>query len=200
MIVVVVVLAGSGVYAYQHSMTSAGASVPTRACSPQGIATQVRSTLAPTNITAITEWTLPSPGRFPNAVAVAPDGSVWFGEQALAGVAHFFPMNGSLVEYAWPEASGHAGPAFSFQTSIWGVALWKGMVWATNEEGNSIVGLNPTSDSLTVCTLPVTNSSPYTLVAGPDGALWYDPDTSCFHRANLPFTNSVNVPCREPRP
>ena len=173
LIVLAVVLAGGGFYAYSTSLAPARTSIPSSICVPQGNATQVRSTLAATNITAITEWELPPPGRYPNAVVVASDGSIWFGEQALAGVAHFFPANGSLVEYAWPETTGHPGPADSFQTSIWGVALWRGMVWATNAEQNSIVGLNATSDTLTVCTLPIPNSSPYTLIVGPDGALWF---------------------------
>ena len=34
-----------------------------------------------------------------HAVPVAPDGSVWFGEEAVPALAHFFVTNGTLVEF-----------------------------------------------------------------------------------------------------
>ena len=57
--------------------------------------------LTGTTFDAVTEFTLPSPARGPNAVAVAPDGSVWFGENGLPGIGHLYP-NGTLTEYALP--------------------------------------------------------------------------------------------------
>ncbi|MGP8124527.1 MAG: hypothetical protein ACLQEQ_01470 [Nitrososphaerales archaeon] len=140
---------------------------------PLGGKAQLKSTLTHANITAITEWQLPDPGRLPNSVTTAPDGSVWFGEQSVPGVAHFFPNNGTLVEYAWPETAVQLQGTCPFKASIWGIALWKGMVWATDQDGNSIVGLNPVNGSFEVLNLPQPNSSPYTLTVGPDGALWF---------------------------
>ncbi len=133
--------------------------------------------LARSEVTAITEWELPSPGRYANAIAVAPDGSVWFGEQSLPGVAHFFPNNGTLVEYAWPTWPGEP-TGCAPKTSIWGIALWDGMVWASNYNEGSIVGLNPANDTFEVLKLPEANSAPETLTVGPDGALWFTAITS----------------------
>jgi len=165
-VLLAVVLTGAGVYAY-FALTAPNP------CSPLGGRTQLRSELPHTNVTALTEWRLPDPGRFPNSVTTAPDDSVWFGEQSIPGVAHFFPDNGTLVEYAWPAAAVQPQGTCSLKASIWGIALWKGMVWATSQDGNSIVGLNPGNGSFRVLVLPQADSSPYTLTTGPDGALWF---------------------------
>ncbi|MDE1852852.1 MAG: cupredoxin domain-containing protein [Thaumarchaeota archaeon] len=132
-----------------------------------------RSQLKETRFGAVTEFALPQPGRAPNAVAVAPDSSVWFGEQNLTGVAHLFP-NGTLVEYPWPPnpAYGVGQYTCSFKTAIWGVAFWRGMVWASDDAGNQLVGTNPTTGSTETIVMPVNDSSPYTLTVGPDGSLW----------------------------
>jgi len=164
------VLIGGGVYAYVTLVyTGAGASV----CSPLGGKAELKDTLSHQNITAITEWQLSGFDRYPNAVVAAPDGSVWFGEQSVPGIAHFFPENDSLVEYAWPSSVPTIQGSCPFKASIWGIALWKGMVWATDGNGNVIVGLNPENRSFVVLTLPQPDSSPYTLTTGPDGALWF---------------------------
>jgi virginiamycin B lyase len=165
-VLLTVVLTGAGVYAYD------ALSAPST-CSPLGGRTQLRSELRHVDVTALTEWQLPDPARFPNSVATAPDGSVWLGEQSVPGVAHFFPDNGTLVEYAWPGSAAQPQSTCSLKASIWGIALWKGMVWATSQDQNSIVGLNPANGSFRVLVLPQPDSSPYSLTAGPDGALWF---------------------------
>ncbi len=164
-----------GVYAYARITSPAPSS---DGCSPLGGKAELKTTLSSTNITAITEWALPNPGRFPNGITTAPDGSVWFGEQSLPGVAHFFPSNGTLVEYAWPASAQELQGSCQFKSSIWGVALWDGMVWAADGAGNTIIGLNPTNDTFVTLTLPQTDSVPYTLAVGPDGALWFTTLTS----------------------
>jgi len=160
------VLTGTGVYAF-FTLT------PSNPCEPLGGRAQLKSTLTHTNITALTEWRLPDPIRYSNAIVIAPDGSVWFGEQAVPGVAHLFPNNGTLIEYAWPGTEAQIQGSCSFKASIWGIALWEGMIWATDQDGNSIIGLNPVNGSFVTLNLPQPNSSPYTLTAGPDGALWF---------------------------
>src|SRR5438876_9419388 len=61
----------------------------------------IKSQLQTATFGAVTKFQLSSPGRAPNAITVAPDGSVWFGEQGIPGVGHLYP-NGTLVEYRWP--------------------------------------------------------------------------------------------------
>ena len=55
----------------------------------------VKSELASRSFGAITTFSLPAPERWPNAIAVAPDGSVWFGEEAVWGLAHLYVTNGT---------------------------------------------------------------------------------------------------------
>ncbi len=91
-VLLVVILASvTVVYVYQQQ------NPPPNCTSPLGNSKILRTTLpAPTVIGGITEFSLPGPLRNPNAPVVAPDGSVWFGEQAVAGIAHFYPGNMDL--------------------------------------------------------------------------------------------------------
>lgn len=133
----------------------------------------VKSQLPSVTFGAVTKFALPTPGRSSNAIAAAPDGSVWFGEQALPGLGHLFP-NGTLVEYQWPFDDSGSGNLCSSRTSIWGIALWDGKVWASDVAGNQLVGLDPANDSLTRVSVPTKGAYPYTMTVGPDGqSLWF---------------------------
>ena len=105
-------------------------------------APDVDQKLSPKTFGAITEYTL-SANRTPSGIAVAPDGSVWFGEWGLPGVAHLFP-NGTLTEYqvAVPRQLGSISSCGQV-TNIWGVALWNGSVWGTDFFYSRLVGVNP---------------------------------------------------------
>jgi len=48
------------------------------------------SRLTSTAFGAVTKFALPLPERDPNGIISESDGSVWFGEEALPGVAHLF--------------------------------------------------------------------------------------------------------------
>lgn len=134
---------------------------------------------------AITKFDLPTPSRDPNSITVEPDGSVWFGEQAVPGVGHLYP-NGTLAEYAWPfnyNSSSSSSPSqlspsggtytCPYRTSIWGIAVWNGRVWASDVAGNQLVGLDPKTGSVTTIKLPIKESFPYTMTTGPEGSLWF---------------------------
>jgi len=82
----------------------------------------VKSTASSTMFDALTEYSLPSPSRWSNAITLAQDGSVWFGEQSVPGVGHLF-ANGTLVEYPWPSSAHPTYQTCGFETSIWGVAV-----------------------------------------------------------------------------
>ena len=136
----------------------------------------VKSEITSRSFGAVMTFSLPAPERRPNAVAVAPDGSIWFGEQAVAGLAHLYVTNGTLVEYSFPgtyETSSVAGFGCADKTDIWGVALWDGRVWATDSAQNRLVGLSPTNDTFKIVPLSTNDSLPYTLTPGPDNALWF---------------------------
>ena len=135
----------------------------------------LKSQLSSVSFGAVTKFKLPSPDRNPNGVIVAPDGSVWFGEQTIPGVGHIFP-NGTLVEYAWPfsyPTQSGSGQGCSPKTEIWGITLWNGNVWAADTAGNQIVGLTPASDSFQTIKLRQNDSYPYSLTIDPENSLWF---------------------------
>jgi virginiamycin B lyase len=135
----------------------------------------LESQLRTASFGAVTQYALPSPVRSPNAITVAPDGSVWFGEEAVPGVGHLYP-NGTLVEYAWPfkyQTAPNVGGSPVYKTDIWGVALWNGRVWASDTAMNQLVGLDPSTGSFTTVHLPTNDSFPYTITVGSDGSLWF---------------------------
>ncbi|MBI2648679.1 MAG: hypothetical protein HYW93_03385, partial [Thaumarchaeota archaeon] len=139
----------------------------------------LKSQLSSVSFGAVTKFKLPSPDRNPNGVVVAPDGSVWFGEQTLPGVGHIFANeNGTatLVEYVWPfsyPTQRASGPGCPPKTEIWGITLWNGMVWAADPVGNQLVGLNPSTETFHTIKLPKNNSYPYSLTVGPENSLWF---------------------------
>lgn len=163
-------MSGAAVYGYVVYSNTVTSSV----CQPLGGRSELRSALpAPTVFDAVTEYQLPNPSRWSNGIAVSDDGSVWFGEQSVPGVGHLF-TNGTLVEYAWPTAPpGPIQGSCAFKSSIWGIAIWKGMVWGADGDQNALIGLNPSTGAMKIVNITGFGSFPYTLSVGPDGALWF---------------------------
>jgi streptogramin lyase len=134
-----------------------------------------KTQLSESGFGAVTKFQLPSPSRWPNAIAVAADGSIWFGEDAIPGLAHFYPANGTLVEYPFPgnyEPSASNGHTCSDKTDIWGIAIWDGRIWATDSVKNRLLGLDPAKDEYTSVALPGNYTFPYTLTPIGD-QLWF---------------------------
>lgn len=126
--------------------------------------------LTPDTFGAITEYNLPA-NRTPGGVAVAPDGSVWFGEWGLPGVAHLYP-NGTVTEYKWPYPDTASISSCGQQTQIWGVALWNGSVWGADFLYSRLVGVNPSTGQTEKIDL-ANGTTPYTLAVSPDNYLWF---------------------------
>lgn len=168
-LIVFLVIAASLVYVFLYENQSNSCS------SPSGTSGVLNCKLQSTGFGAVAKYALPSPDRDPNAIVVAPDGSVWFGEQALPGVGHLYPNNGTLVEYTWPGtyAASSGGSGSSYKTDIWGIALWNGKVWASDAVENRLVGLDPSTGSIQSVKLPTNDSFPYTLTVGPENSLWF---------------------------
>jgi len=172
-LVVIVLLAGAlGAYAILRpgSSTSGTSACPSNY---QGTA-PLRTTLAYSTVGHITTYELPENSRAPNGITVAPDGSVWFGEESMPAFAHLF-QNGTLLEYVWPGTYPPVGAidySCGYRTQIWGVALWNGTVWASDASGNQLVNLNPTTGDFHFYTLAA-DAFPYYLVSGLDGRLWF---------------------------
>lgn len=128
--------------------------------------------LTPSTFNAVTEFTL-SPNRTPGGFAVAPDGSVWFGEWGLPGVGHLSP-NGSLTEYRWPYPDTSVISECGQYTNIWGVALWNGSIWGADNFYSRLVSVDPNNGRTLAINL-TSGTSPYTLSVGA-GDLWFTVD------------------------
>jgi virginiamycin B lyase len=170
---IVVLIVGGSLTAYEFILVPGGS-----VC--QGIAggSIVRGTTVQATFGAVTEFRLPGLDRWPNAITTASDGSVWFAEQEVPGVAHLFPNNGTLVEYAWPGYPAPKPPDCLQSVSVSGIAIWDGRVWAADEFSNAIVGVNPADGSAKVLNTTGRADFPYWLAVGPDGALWFTSDNT----------------------
>lgn len=148
--------------------TATSSTTSTTSSSCAGTAPVTGEKLSPTTFGAVTEYQL-GPNRTPGGFAVAPDGSVWFGEWGLPGVAHLY-QNGTLTEYKWPYANSNVAICGQ-QTNIWGVALWNGSVWGADQWNHRLVAVNPSTGKTEVINL-TKDVTPYTLSVG-DGDLWF---------------------------
>lgn len=172
----------AGIYSY--GLEGAGSRSTSGAASDSSLATSSSTStcqsappsqgvqLTPTSFGAITEYSL-SPNRTPAGFAVAPDGSVWFGEWGLPGVGHLY-ANGTLTEYKWPYANTSPVSTCGQQTEIWGVALWNGSVWAADNLYARLVSVNPATGQTDEINT-TKNFFPYTLSVGA-GDLWITDD------------------------
>ena len=165
--IVVMVVAGSFL-AYQFYFASG-----TSACGVIAGGSISRSKTTQTTFGAVTEYRLPSVDRWPDAVTAAPDGSVWFAEQEVPGVAHLYPNNGTLVEYAWPGYPTPKPPDCLPSASVSGIAVWNGRVWAADQFSNTIIGIDPNGGPVQVVNTTGKADFPYWLAVGPDDALWF---------------------------
>lgn len=151
---------------------------PRPQCDPVSPGSISRSHVASTTFGGVTEYRLPSQGRWPNAITTAPDGSVWFAEEETPGVAHLYPWNGTLVEYAWPGYPTPEPPSCLYSASSSGIALWDGRVWVADEFNNAILGVNPGDGSTVRVNTTSSAQFPYWLAVGPDGNLWFTSDNT----------------------
>lgn len=172
-LLMVAVLVAAAAYSVDYEATRHASTAGGKCETLGGASRAVTSVANSTTIDAITEYNIAGPSLMPNAISVAPDGSVWFGEESVPGVGHLWP-NGTVVSYAWPDSTYRLyEPYCQFKTDIWGIAAWDGMIWATDGDFNGIVGVNPSTGSAAVVNLTGKASFPYTLAVGPDGDLWF---------------------------
>lgn len=151
-------------------------SAPSTGCLSIPGGSVVRSQTTKSTFGAVTEFNIPGLDRYASALTVAADGSVWFAEEGVPGVAHLYPNNGTLVEYAWkgyhkPIPAEFCGPPVSSS----GTALWDGKVWAADQFGSALVGVNP-ADGSNILLNTTSKVLPYWLTVGPDGNLWFTSD------------------------
>ena len=163
---VIIVVAGASFGAYEtYSAGSGCLSIPAGSI--------VRSKTLLTTFGPVTEYAIPGKDRWASAVTVGPDGSIWFAEQEVPGVARLFPSNHTLVEYAW-QGYPKPNPCLSCESpaTSTSIALWEGKVWATDEYHGAIVGTDPGNGATTMVNVS-SRVLPFWLAVGPDGNLWF---------------------------
>jgi virginiamycin B lyase len=122
----------------------------------------------------ITEFTIPTPASQPAGIAAGPDGALWFTEISGNKIGRI-TTSGAVSEFAIPTSGSHpiaiaAGP--------------DGALWFA-ENGSAIpnqpvivgkIGRITTAGAVTEVPVPALSgplAGPTSIVAGPDGALWF---------------------------
>ena len=157
---IVIIVASSAVAAYLVLPNAQGCG--------QAVSSASKYNAEPVRFGPVTEYCLANPSRWANGIMVAKDGTVWFGEQALPGLGHLY-ANGTVVEYQWPGA--RSTTISSYQTGIWGVIQWDGKIWGADLDGNRLVGLDPTTGTMTTVNASAV-PFPYLPQVAPDGSMW----------------------------
>jgi streptogramin lyase len=134
---------------------------------------------------------LAAPGDAPMAIAVGPDGALWFTEFDGGKIGRI-TIKGKITEYPLPKGA-HADP-----NGI--VAGPDGALWFT-DSGTDAIGRIDTKGHVTTHRVPVAHSVPLWIAVGPDGALWFtlsaaddigrlDPATGTFSEYPIPTSGS----------
>ena len=105
----------------------------------------------------------------PTAIAVGPDGIVWFTSHANDSIGRLDPSSGEITTF---DASPHniEGPNHLTVGP-------DGNVWFTNEDNDRIGRLDPTTGVVSTYADPAFRD-PGALVAGPDGNIWFTASTT----------------------
>jgi streptogramin lyase len=106
------------------------------------------------------EFTVTTPGSFPDQIAPGPDGNLWFTEYLANQIAMITPA-GTITEFPIPSAG--AGP-----TAI--VAGSDGNLWFTEQAGNRIGRITTAG---VVTEFGPVGGTPAGIAAGPDGNVWF---------------------------
>src|SRR5271166_676535 len=101
----------------------------------------------------IVEYKLPRAGAFPHDPALAPDGIVWFTDQATSHIGRLDPASGAVVDVATPTPG--AGPH--------GITVAPdGIVWFTENAAGKIGRLDPAHMAFVEFPLPAGVRDPHT--------------------------------------
>jgi virginiamycin B lyase len=116
---------------------------------------------------AISEYTLPSPDARPRRLALAPDGTIYYTDYARGYLGHFDPAKGTLLK-EWASPGGT-------QSHPYGIAVTAdGEVWYSESgvKPNTLVRLNPKSESFSAEAIPSGGGVVRNMVAAPNGKLY----------------------------
>jgi streptogramin lyase len=111
----------------------------------------------------VTEYAIASPRSFPDVIVVGPDGNLWFTEAMSGKIGRVTPQ-GLITEF-YAEFANNGGPA--------GITRGRdGALWFAVPNANTVGRITP-QGAVTLFPLAVHDSSPYFIVSGRDGNLYY---------------------------
>lgn len=100
-------------------------------------------------VTALTEFSIPTPGSGPQAITSGPDGNLWFTELKANKIGRMTP-SGVFTEYAIPTANSEPAGITSDGTNL----------WFTEYNGNKIGEITTSGAFLGEYVIPTANSGP----------------------------------------
>lgn len=111
-------------------------------------------------------WDVPTKGAKPYAMAISPDGSIWFTEEMANKIGRLNPKTGEFKEFPLTEEKA-VGPH--------GLAADRdGNIWFAASSGGFIGKLEPSTGKVAVFKMPETRATdPESLAFDSKGALWF---------------------------
>jgi streptogramin lyase len=104
------------------------------------------------------------------AMAADPSGRIWFTEMQPAILGSIDPATGKVTELAVPHAAGDPSILYGMVTT------GDGSVWFASAGANAVVHYQASDDLFNFYTLPATQSIPFGMTLGHNGALWISGD------------------------
>jgi virginiamycin B lyase len=104
------------------------------------------------------------------AMAADPSGHIWFTEMQPAILGNIDPKTGKVTELAVPHAAGDPSILYGLVTT------GDGSVWFASAGANAAVHYQASDDLFTFYTLPATQSIPFGMALGRNGAIWISGD------------------------
>lgn len=109
----------------------------------------------------ISQFHLPTPGSWPNAIVAGADGNLWFTEERASKIGRITTA-GSITEFALRPGRRPAGITVGPDGNLW-----------FTQKAKAAIGRITTAGSIKRFPLPNPKGRPRAIVAGADGNLWF---------------------------
>ncbi len=139
------------------------------------------------------QYAIPTSNSGSHAIALGPDGNLWFTEGTANQIAEINASTQAFTEFPIPTAM--CGPMIIASGP-------NGNLWFTENFANQIGEINPTTGAIVEFPIPTASSQPHGITAGPDGNLWFaetntdqigkiNPTTGVISEFPVPTANSA---------
>lgn len=115
----------------------------------------------------MTTHAIPTANAQPDEIAIAPDGTPWFCELMGGKIGRVDPTTGTVTEIPVPTTHGPVPELYDITVTA------KGIVWVTSSGANALFRYDPAAKVWAAVPLPHPGSTPFGIVAAPDGGMWF---------------------------